>query len=151
MIYVIVFLLIGIGAIAFGIKEQKTVYSEQHYTEAEVVGHQKARSHNLSMVALNAAIGNVNPLVSITLESGIKKVVPLHEEIARVAFSKFPELDLGGRVSVTYFGSDPNIAYLTGHPLAQKPLRSSPALLIGIVFLLIALCLIILGIFTSFQ
>ncbi|HAG14372.1 MAG TPA: hypothetical protein DCG49_11020, partial [Ruminococcus sp.] len=141
----------GIGATAFGIKEQKTVYSEQHYTEAEVVGHQNARTHNLTINAINTVTGTVNPLVSIMLENGIKKVVPLHEDLPRASFSKFPELDLGGKVSVTYFGSDPKTAYLTGHPLAQKPLRSSSALLIGIVFLLIGLGLLVLGIFTSFQ
>ena len=151
MIYIIVFLLIGIGATAYGVREQKTVYSEQHYTEGEVVGHQNARAHNLTAMAVNAATGTVNPLVSITLESGIRKVVPLHEQLPKMVLNKYPELDLGGRVSVTYFGADPKEAFLSGHPLAQKPLRSSSALLIGIVFLLISVGLFVVGIFTSFQ
>ncbi len=151
MLYVIVFLLIGIGLTVYGVREQKTQYGEQHFTEAEVVGHQNARSHNLSMLAVNTLTGNVNPVVSIQLPDGMRKTVPLHTQVTRMVFSRFPELDVGGHVSVTYYGDDPKEAFLTGHPLAQTPVRCSSALLIGIVFLLISLGLFILGVFTSFQ
>ena len=151
MLYIFVFLLIGIGATVYGVREQKTQYSEQHFAEAEVVGHQGVRSHNLSMTAMNAAIGNVNPVVGVQLPDGMRKVVPLHTQIPRSALSHYPELDVGGKVSVTFYGDDPTEVFLTGHPMAQTPVKCSTVLLIGIVFLLIALGLLVVGIFTSFQ
>lgn len=144
MIELFVFLFIGgAAALAFGIWEQKTKFGEQHFDEAEVVGHQNARTVGLAGNLANAAVGVVNPLVKLTFPDGITRTVRLHTQIPRSAFSKFPELDLGGRVSVTYFGSTPNEVFLTGHPLGSKPVRTSTALIIGCAVLATAVLLLI--------
>ena len=123
----------GIGALVYGIWEQKNVYGNPQFAEAKVVGHGSVRSSHIAMTAVNAIAGIVNPIVSIELPDGTTKDVPLHNQVMRTVFQKYPELDVGGTVSVTYFGTNPKEAFLTGHPLAQKPMTCSPVLLIGII------------------
>lgn len=82
---------------------------------------------------MNAVAGIVQPVVRIDLPGGMVKDVRLHNQIVRGALAKYPELDFGGKISVTYFGANPKEAFLTGHPLAQKPMRCSAALLISII------------------
>ena len=149
MIYVILFLLIGAGALAYGIREQKEKYGDQHFAEAVVVGHQTVRTTNMAMNAMNAVTGIVNPVVMITMPDGTKQQVKLHTQVPRNSFSMYPELDVGGTVSVTYFGTAPHEAFLTSHPLAQKPLRCSAVLLVGIVFLLLSIAFAVLYFFTE--
>ena len=149
MIYMFLFLVAGVGLLVFGIREQKTRYGSRNLTEGEVVGHQTARAHGLMYQAVNAAAGIVNPLVSITLASGVTKVVPLYTQIPKNAFNKYPELDLGGRVSVEYFGDDPREAFLVGHPLASKPLQVSTPLLAGIGLTLCGIGLAVVAFFTT--
>ena len=150
MIYVFVFLVAGVGLLVFGIREQKTRYGSRNFTEGEVVGHQTARAHGgLMNQALYSAAGIVNPLVSITLPDGVTKVVPLYAQIPKNAFNKYPELDLGGRVSVEYFGDDPREAFLVGHPLASKPLQVSTPLLAGIGLTLCGIGLAVVAFFTT--
>jgi len=149
MIYVIVILLIGAGALVYGIRDQKEHFGEQHFGEAEVVGHQPVRSGNLTMFAVNRVTGMVNPLVRLNLPAGMEKVVPLHTQVSRALFHKFPELDLGGSVSVTYYGDNPREAFLLNHPLGQKPVKLSGAILVGIGCLLCGIGLLIVFITTS--
>ena len=144
-----VFLVAGVGLLAYGIREQKTRYGSRNFTEGEVVGHQTARAHGLMYQALYSAVGIVNPLVSITLPDGVTKVVPLYAQIPKDAFNKYPELDLGGRVSVEYFGDDPREAFLVGHPLASKPLQVSTPLLAGIGLTLCGIGLAVVAFFTT--
>ncbi len=144
MIWLLVFLSGGIGTLIYGIWEQKTVYRNPHFTEGEVIGHRNVRSSNLAVAAMNAVAGIVVPIIGIDLPDGTKLQVRLHNQIARSALSKYPELDLGGRVTVTYFGDHPREAFLAGHPLAQTPMRVSPVLLISIVFWFIAIGLTVL-------
>ena len=133
MLWLILVFVIGIGTLVYGIWEQKNVYGDPHFAEAEVVGHQNVRSSNLAISAMNAVAGIVQPVVRIDLPGGMVKDVRLHNQIVRGALAKYPELDLGGKISVTYFGANPKEAFLTGHPLAQKPMRCSAALLISII------------------
>ena len=133
MLFLLLILLAGIGSLVYGIYEQKNVHSNPHFAEADVVGHNNVRSTNLALTAMNAAVGIVHPVVGIELENGIRKVIPLHNQVSRKLLEQFPELDIGGKVSVTYFGEDPKEAFLTGHPLAQTPMTCSPVLLISIV------------------
>ncbi|MCQ2407033.1 MAG: hypothetical protein MJ065_00695 [Oscillospiraceae bacterium] len=148
MVYMFLFLFAGVGLLVYGIREQKTRYGSRNFTEGEVVGHQTARAFGLMYQAVYAAAGVVNPLVSITLPNGVTKVVPLHMQIPRSAFSKFPELDLGGRVSVQYFGDDPREAFLTDHPFANKPFQVSTPLLAGIGLTLCGVALAVVAFFT---
>lgn len=139
MILFLVLILGGIGTLIYGIGEQKHVYGQPRFAEAEVVGHQNVRSTNLAITAMNAVAGMVVPIVCIDLPDGTQKQVRLHNQVTRSIFPTYPELDLGGRVSVIYFGEHPREAFLTAHPLAQTPIRVSPVLLISIV---IWLCII---------
>lgn len=144
MIGLFIFLFLGGGAaIAFGIWEQKTKFADQHFEEAEVVGHQAARTPGLTGAVISAAAGMVSPVVRLTLPDGTVKSVRLHNEVSRALFSKFPELDVGGTVSVTYFGSNPREAFLTGHPLASKPMKVSTALILGAAAVGLAVVLLI--------
>ena len=148
MIYIVVFFLIGAGCLVYGIREQKEHFGEQQFGEGTVVSHQPVRSGGLMMSAVNAAGKIVNPVVRIDMPNGKYCVVPLHEQVSSAALlTKFPELDIGGRVSVTYFGFNPKEAFLTNHKLAQKPVRMTTPLLIGIFFLLAAVGLTVLAIF----
>ena len=65
MLYLIAILLIDAVALAYGIWEQYTQFREQHFAEAEVIGHKAASSVNLTFKAVNAMSGMVNPIVRI--------------------------------------------------------------------------------------
>ena len=136
MLYLIAILLIDAVALAYGIWEQFTQFRDQHFAEAEVIGHKAASSVNLTFKAVNAMSGMVNPIVRIAKPDGTALEVPLYTEISKFLFDKFPELNVGGNISVMYYGEKPKQAFLTDHPLAQKPLPVSNALVIGIILLL---------------
>ena len=144
MIGLFIFLFLAGGALfAYGIWEKKNIYNEQHFTEGEVVGHQAVRTGNLTMTAVSKAVGIVHPVVLIDLPDGSCKEVKLHTQVSKMVFQKFPELDVGGKVSVTYYGHNPKEAFLTAHPLAQKPMAVSAAMLIGVAILAVAVLLLI--------
>ena len=107
MLYLIAILLIDAVALAYGIWEQFTQFRDQHFAEAEVIGHKAASSVNLTFKAVNAMSGMVNPIVRIAKPDGTALEVPLYTEISKFLFDKFPELNVGGNVSVTYYGEKP--------------------------------------------
>jgi len=142
--------LIGAGLIGFGIWDQKRRFGSQQFTEGEIVGYQSAvnRSASLMGAALNAAAGMVSPVAKVTLASGEVQQIRLHTQLPKLTIDKFPDLQIGGKVSLIYFGDHPREVFLVGHPLAQKPLRVSPALLIGIPVLIVGVILTVVY-FTS--
>lgn len=138
--FFIIISLIGIGMILYGVWEIKTVYSDQHYEEVEVVAHQPYRPINLAINAMSAMIGGfVYPVVELDLGTGVRRRVRLHAYVAKAVFSQYPELDIGGHIRVTYFGKKPKEAFLTDHPMAQTPIKFGPAMIIGIVLALLGL------------
>lgn len=146
MIFFLAMLLCGIGLTVYGIWEQKNVYSIQNYADAEVVGFQAYRTSNLAVNTMAAVSGMVIPVVQITLDDGtVRRVKLQNTAVMKSQLAKMPELDIGGRVQVTYFGSDPKRAFLTNHAMAQTPVKGSAALLIGIPAALLAI--VVLGFF----
>lgn len=124
--------LIGIGLIVYGVWEMKNVYSDQHYEDVKVVALQPYRTTNLMLNLASAAGGFVYPVVELDLGTGVSRRVRLHSYVSKAVFSQYPELNIGGRIRVTYFGQKPKKAFLTDHPMAQTPMKSSAALLVGI-------------------
>lgn len=132
--------LFGIGLILYGIWEVKHVYSEQHFADAEVVDFEPYRPSHFAVWAMAAVTGMAIPIVQFELETGEVKRLKLHNvTVIRNQLAAMPELDMGGRVQVTYFGKKPKEVLLTNHPLAQTPMKFSPVLLIGIVIALLGL------------
>lgn len=132
MIYAAVFL--GIGAILtfFGILDFRKNYSSKEFAEGEIVGYKPAYQPGLIGIAVSAAAGMVHPIVNVRMPNGVISQLPLHTQIAKSVLQKFPDLQIGSVVQVTYFGTDPKEAFLVGHPLSQTPVKSSPLLIAGI-------------------
>lgn len=130
--FFIIISLIGIGLILYGVWEMKTVYSDQHYEDVEVIALQPYRTTNLAINAMSVVSGFVYPVVELDLGTGVSRRVRLHSYVSKAVFSQYPELDIGGQIRVTYFGKKPKEAFLTDHPMAQTPVKFSPAMVIGI-------------------
>ena len=146
MIFFFTMLICGIALTVYGIWEQKNVYSDQHYADAEVVGFQAYRTTNRAVNVMASVGGMVTPVVQITLDDGTVTRVKLQNmALMKHQLAQMPELDIGGRVQVTYFGKDPKRAFLTNHAMAQTPVRASAALMIGIPATLLAI--FVLGFF----
>lgn len=136
----ILLFVIGGVLLGVGIWEQKTKFGRQQFTEGEIIGFQPSKTNVSSPMgsAMRAVAGMVNPVAKVTLADGTVKQIRLHTEIPKITIDKFPDLQPGGKVSLTYFGDNPNVCYLVGHPLAQKVMKTSAFLLLGIVFLVLA-------------
>ena len=133
--FLILLFLAGVGLTAYGIWEQKHVYGDQYFAVGRVVGYQAYRPSN-SYAKLGSKLVNAQyPIVSVTLESGELRQLRLHSPVAYGAGGDFPELRIGGEISVTYFGQNPKEAFLTDHPLAEKPVKCSSFLIAGIAAL----------------
>ncbi len=134
--FLILLFLAGVGLTAYGIWEQKTVYSDQNFAVGRVVGYQNARSSGPARV-MQAVADARHPIVLVTMESGEQRQIKLHDQIIYGAGigQKFPELQIGGEISVTYFGQNPKEAFLTDHPLAQTPVKTSTFLMIGLALI----------------
>ena len=131
---------VGAALLCIGIHEQKTKFGRQQFAEGEIIGYQPARVYAGSPMgsAMRAAAGMVNPVAKVTFADGTVKQIRLHTELPKITIDKFPELQPGGKVSLTCFGDDPDICYLVGHPLAQRVMKTSAFLLLGIVILIVA-------------
>lgn len=124
---------VGLALTVYGIWEQIHVYRERHTVRATIVSYKFDSSSNAVVLIANAASGSKHPVVSFTRESdGETCLLPLHDSVP-YGFDRgsFPELQIGGEVSVIYFGDKPKEGFLTDHVLAQKPLACSSMLLIG--------------------
>jgi len=133
--FLILLFLAGVGLTAYGIWEQKHVYGDQYFAVGRVVGYQAYRPSN-SYAKLGSKLVNAQyPIVSVTLESGELRQLRLHSPVAYGAGGDFPELRIGGEISVTYFGQNPKEAFLTDHPLAQTPVKTSTFLMIGLALI----------------
>ena len=135
-LFLVLMFLAGAALTAFGIWEQKNVYADQHFTTARVIGYQPCTSTNLMLLAANAAAGMQNPIVNVTLDSGEVRQLKVHTPVPYNTTGKdYPELRIGGEISVTYFGQNPKEAFLIDHPLEDKPMKTSPVLIVGIVLM----------------
>jgi len=134
ILFLVLMFLAGAGLIAYGIWEQKNVYADQHFTTARVIGYQPCTSTNLMFLAANAAAGMQNPIVNVTLDSGEVRQLKVHTPVPYNMTGKdYPELRIGGEISVTYFGQNPKEAFLIDHPLEERPVKTSTFLMLGLV------------------
>lgn len=128
--------LIGAGLIGFGIFRKKTYYGHQKYLEAEIVGYVSYDGgrglDGLAISAVGKAVGMRHPVILLPMEDGSHKQVRLNVTVTDDILRRYPDLAVGGVVTVTYFGSRPSIVYLQNHPLAQTVMKISLPLLIGI-------------------
>lgn len=143
----------GIILIGIGIYQKKTYYNQPHFQDVHITGYQRFKSgmHGLDGMAVNAitnAVGIRYPVVDVTLSDGSLKTVPLNVTVTDDVIAKFPEFDVGGTVSVKFFGEDPKTVYLLNHPMAQTVLDTSLLLLLGIGTLVMAVVLLFVFIFT---
>lgn len=136
---IIIFFVIGLITALFGIWEQKTRYSDQQFATGTVVAHKAARNNgNIVLVAANAALDIVTPVVEFTNSSGCVKTAPLHLNISKMMFEKFPEFDIGGELTISFFGDSPRECFLQNHPMSQTVMKTSACLLIGIALLVVS-------------
>ena len=147
MMFFFLLILAGAGCIAYGVYQKKTYFDHPHYQTVSVVGYEKYQSNarglqGLAFDTISSAAGMKNPAVDITLDNGAIKTVKLNTVVSDPIITKYPEFDIGGQVDVQFFGNDPKIAYLTNHPMAQRVVKTSAAMLIGIALLALAALLI---------
>jgi hypothetical protein len=131
-------LLGGVGLTAYGVWEQKHVYGDQHFARARVVGRKLKTSTNGFVMLSNLAMQMEQPVVSVTLDSGEIRQLLIHTAVSYSSLGSidsYPELRVGGEVSVTYFGENPKEAFLVDHPLAQAPMKCSALLLVGLALI----------------
>lgn len=142
MEFTILLLLIGGVFLTLGILEHKNVYSKKTYAEGTVVHYVSAQGSTLALTAVNHLVGAMNPVVRVeTLAHGTMQL-KLYEQVMPDLIREMPELQVGGKVSVMFFGDQPKVCHLVGHPLAQTALRFSMKLVIGAVCLGVAVILI---------
>ena len=140
-------LLCGIILIAVGIYQKKTCYDRPHFQNARITGYVKyennARGLSFAAVELiSSAAGMKHPVVDVMLDDGSVRSVRLNIAVNDQIIGNSPELGLDGEVQVLFFGSNPKIAYLQNHPMAQTVLRVSAPLIIGIAVTALGILLI---------
>ncbi len=139
---IIVFFVFGLITTAFGIWEQKTRYSDRQFATGTVVAHRAAKNHgNIVALAANAALDIVTPVVEFTNSSGCVRTAPLHLNISKMMFEKFPEFDIGGELAISFFGDSPRECFLENHPMSQTVMKTSACLIIGIALLAVSVLL----------
>lgn len=140
--FIIIFFVIGLIMTLFGIWEQKTRYSDRQFATGKVVAHKAVKSHeNIVVVAANATLDIVTPVVEFTNSSGCVKTAPLHLDISKMMFEKFPEFDIGGELTISFFGDSPRECFLENHPMSQTVIKTSACLIFGIALLAVSVLL----------
>lgn len=154
---ILCFFVTGVVLLAIGIYQMKTYYSQPHEQEAKIVGFSRYHGKNggLSGFAIDSvatAAGLKHPVVEITLDDGTLHYVPLNIAVDdNMLRTKFPELDLGGSVTVLYFGKKPKMAFLQKHPMAQTIIKSNFPLLFGIASVVFSVILLVVYITAPSQ
>ncbi len=140
--------IVGCLLTAFGIREQKTKFSDRQFAKAKVIGYRKpsAVSAKPGMSALisaaYSAVQIVNPVMEFKNKNGCTHSAPLHITIDKFSIAKnYPEFEVGSEVIVSFFGDSPKECFLENHPLHQTVLRTSVLLLAGIALLAAAILL----------
>lgn len=138
------FYLIGIGLILFGMLQKKSPQSQPHYQTAKIVGYKNVAGENLCFDVLNYLMEVVQPVACVILDDGSFKEVPMHLQVTMKTLEIYPNLKFGGEADVLFYGDNPRICYLCNHPLAEKPVQFSSAIVIGIAFLVLGvICTIV--------
>ena len=153
MILVILVLLCGFVLVSIGVYQMKTYYGQPHEQEVTITGYVPYRNGTrgltgLAVDGLCSAVGLKHPVVDITLEDGAVQSVRLHDTVNDMLIGKYPELGLGGKVYVQYFGNNPKIAYLKYHDIAQTVVQTSILLLAGIAVTVLGIILLAVYILT---
>ena len=145
MIFVVILGLIGLGIIIYGWLEQKNKYSKQYFAEGTIVAHKEPLVGNELAGAKELLFKDSNAIsyilfVSFTTETGENVRIAMKTtaagSVAKWQLDQYPELQVGGKVMVTYFGDHPKQCYIMNHPLSHKLIKLSPFLFIGIGVLL---------------
>lgn len=136
--FLVILFLIGLAVLIVGIYQQKTVYGNPNYQEAEVVGYAPYRSTNIMISAVGNLAGVVVPIVKVMLNNGEIRRLKLHLDIPQETIKQFPELGIGGKVDVLFFGENPKEAFLMSHPLSQSVVRFSILISVGVALMLTA-------------
>ncbi len=136
--FLVLLFLTGLVTLLIGIYQQKTVYGNLNYQEAEVVGYAPYRNSGMMISAVGNLAGIVVPIVKVMLNNGEIRRLKLHLEIARETAKLDPELNIGGKPEVLFFGDNPKEAFLLNHPLAQSVIRFSILISVGAALMLAA-------------
>lgn len=134
---ILIVLLIGCEFTAYGIWENKTKYSDMQFSNSRVVEHQFPKSIGY-MVLLNHACGMVTPVVEFKNKKGTVITAPLSSSIPKISLKDNPEFDIGGELSVSFFGNNPKECYIENHCMKQTVIKTSTCLFGGIILILFA-------------
>lgn len=139
---ILIFFVIGLITTLFGIWKQKTSYSDRQFATGTIVAHKAVKNHgNIVIAATTATLGVVTPVVEFTNSSGCVKTAPLHLDVSKMMFEKFPEFDIGGELTISFFGDSPKECFLENHPMSQTVIKTSACLIVGIALLAVSVLL----------
>lgn len=139
---IIIFFVIGLITTIFGLWEQKTRYSDKQFAYGTVVAHKSLKDNgNILTLTVHYVLDFVVPIVEFKNSYGCVQTAPLHLKISRMLFAQYPEFDIGGTVSVSFFGDSPRECYLENHCMSQTVIKLSVCFVIGIALLVVAVLL----------
>lgn len=132
----------GCAFTAYGIWENKTKYSNRQFSTGRVVEHHFPKSTGY-MVILNHAYGMVTPVVEFKNKKGTVITAPLNSSISKMYLKDNLEFDIGGKLTVSFFGDTPKECYLENHCMKQTVIKTSISLFGGIILILFAVVMTI--------
>ncbi len=142
MTLIIFISIVGCLLTAFGIREQKKKFSDRQFAKAKVIGYKTPHAVSsrpcMSLLAssIYSAAQIFNPVVEFKNKNGCTHSAPLHITVDKFSIAKsYPEFEIGGELTVSFFGDSPRECFLENHPLHQTVLRTSMLLWAGIALL----------------
>ena len=147
IVFFLMILLIGIVLIGIGVYQKKTYFDKPHFQEVQIIGYENYQNNahgtaGLAVDMISSTIGMKHPVVDVTLEDSSLKSVRMNIAVNDQVITQRPELDIGGRVNVQFFGDDPKIVYLTNHPMAQTVVKTSAFMIVGIALTALGILLV---------
>lgn len=137
MLWIFIVLLMGCVFMTYGIWENKTKYSDRQFSTGRVIEHQFPKSIGY-MIILNHACGMVTPVVEFKNKKGTVITAPVNSSIPKISLKDNPEFDIGGELTVSFFGDNPKECYLENHHMKQTVIKTSISLFGGIILILFA-------------
>ena len=138
IVFIVLLLAVGAGFLIYGITDK--THNEVHFAEATIVDYAASSTGVAAFDAVASATGSaiVNPIVEFETESGWTQV-KLYNQIAANISQRYPEMAIGGKVSVKYFGPVPKVAYLTDHDLASTTVNFNTPVVVGVLMIVLGL------------
>ena len=139
MTFFVLLALFGVILLVYGIRSLRRISGEPHIADAEVVGYHPTALFKPKVVdQLNEVVDAAHVVVNVTLHTGEVRTMYTTDAIRKFFLEQSPEMAVGEKIQVVYYGDDPKGLFLKSLWDLEKPEKEDAAVIAGVLFIIVS-------------